>query len=77
MELLYPEVSFWFVVCAAALLGRGLAREEFTVRAARRTLRLGTYVSDGSFLVNLVLEILEDALVDHRVACGWFLAGKC
>lgn len=42
VELLYPVSQLLVRVgCAVALLGRGLAREEFTVRAARRALGLG------------------------------------
>lgn len=32
----------------------------------------GTHISDGSLLVDLGLEILENALVDHFVGCGGF-----
>ena len=73
VKLLYPVCQLLVRSgCAVALLGRGLAREEFTVRAARGRWGWGTHISDGSLLVDLCLEILENALVDHFVGCGGF-----
>ena len=52
-------------------LGLGLAREEF--RYADCAGAWGTHVADGSFLVDLCLEILENALVNHFVVREWML----
>lgn len=38
--------------------------------------RWATHISDSSLLVDLSLEVLENALVNHVVGCGGCSAGK-